>query len=79
MLEIILLFGKHQENKSTFGQHNLFLGYILSAKPIPGLCFVHNHCADHLIWLNITYSWHTFCQQNIFLAYILFTLTKLAT
>ena len=29
--------------------------------------------------VNITYSWHTFCWQNIFLAYVLFIFTKLGT
>ena len=32
----------------------LFLAYILSTKPIPGMCFAHNHCAGHLILFNIT-------------------------
>ena len=55
-------FGQHN---LFFGQHNLFLAYILSTKPIHGICFVHNHCASHIIWFNInkTYCWHTFWSQ----------------
>ena len=55
-----------RQNKLTFGQHNLLLAYVLSTKPIPGICFANDHCAGDLIWFN-TYSWHRFCQQNLFL------------
>ena len=35
--------------------YNLFLAYVLSTKPIPGICFVHNH---YTMLANITYSWN---------------------
>ena len=44
-------------------QHNLFLAYILSIKPISGIHFVHSNYYWPLLRLNITYSWHTFCQS----------------
>ena len=73
ILEIIILFGKHkvlmtERTNPTFV--NITYSWhihILSTKPIPGICFAHNHCAGHLIWININYSWHTIYQQNLFL------------
>ena len=44
-------------------QHNLFLAYILSTRPTPGIRFGHSYYASHFIRFNITYSWHTFCQS----------------
>ena len=44
-------------------QHNLFLVYVLSTKPIPGIHFVHKYYAGQLIWFNIANFWHMFCQS----------------